>query len=86
LEGAREVKIHGRYVPVKAEIVDVPDFSVHSDADETIAWLGRAPTAPGTVYVVHGEPPASARLADRIRSQLAWNAVVPAYGERVLLD
>ncbi len=70
LEGAREVKIHGRYVPVKAEIVSVSDFSVHSDADETIAWLGRAPAAPQTVYVVHGEPQSAARLASRIQSEL----------------
>ena len=86
LDGAREVKIHGRYVPVRAEIVSVPDFSVHSDAGETIAWLGRAPAPPRTVYVVHGEPHAAARLADRIHSELGWCAIVPAYGERVLLD
>ncbi|HET8960876.1 MBL fold metallo-hydrolase [Nocardioides sp.] len=86
LDGAREVKIHGRYVPVRAEVVSVPDFSVHSDADETIGWLRRAPGAPGTVYVVHGEQPAAAQLADRIRSELGWCAIVPVYGERVLLD
>ena len=86
LDGAREVKIHGRYVPVKAEVVSVPDFSVNSDADETLGWLQRAPSAPRTVYVVHGEPPAAARLAERIRSELGWCAIVPTYGERVLLD
>lgn len=86
LDGARAVKMHGRYVPVHAEVVHVPDFSVHSDADETLAWLGRAPEAPGTVYVVHGEPRASERLAHRIRSELGWSAVVPRHGERVLLD
>ena len=86
LNGAREVKIHGRYVPVKADIVSIPDFSVHSDADETIAWLSRAPEPPRTVYVVHGEQHAAARLADRIHTELGWCAIVPAYGERVLLD
>jgi metallo-beta-lactamase family protein len=85
LEGARHIKIHGRYVPVHAEIVNIPDFSVHSDADETIAWLSRAPEPPSTVYVVHGEPRAAARLAERIRADLGWCAVVPSYGERVLL-
>lgn len=86
LEGARQVKIHGRYVPVHAEIVNIPDFSVHSDADETLAWLSRAPEPPRTVYVVHGEAASSARLAERIHSELGWTAVVPSYGERVLLD
>lgn len=86
LEGASEVKIHGRYVPVKAEIVSIPDFSVHSDADETLAWLRRAPVPPRTVYVVHGEPHGAARLAERIHSELGWCAIVPRHGERVLLD
>lgn len=86
LEGARQVKIHGHYVPVHAEIVNVADFSVHSDSDETIAWLSRAPEPPRTVYVVHGEPRSAARLAERIQAELGWCAVVPSYGERVLVD
>jgi metallo-beta-lactamase family protein len=82
-EGARQVKIHGRYVPVRAEIVDVQDFSVHADADETLRWLARAPAPPENVYVVHGEPSAAAALADRIDRELGWCAVVPRYRERV---
>lgn len=86
VEGARQVKMHGRYVPVRAEIVQIPDFSVHADAPEIIAWLRRMPAPPRTVYVVHGEPRASARLADRIRDELGWTTVVPSFGERVRLD
>jgi metallo-beta-lactamase family protein len=85
-EGARHVKIHGRYVPVRAEVVVVPDFSVHSDAQETLAWLAGAPRPPRTVYVVHGEPRSSASLARSISDELGWTAVVPSYGERVLVD
>ena len=86
LTGARHVKIHGRYVPVRAEVVDVPDFSVHADAEEIVEWLGRAPSPPRTVYVVHGEPDAARALADRITRDLGWLAVVPTYDEHVLLD
>ena len=86
LDGAHTVKIHGRYVPVHAEIVDAQGFSVHSDADETLAWLGRAPEAPRTVYVVHGERQSSDRLAERIRTELGWCAVVPRLDEGVLVD
>ncbi|GAA2150479.1 MBL fold metallo-hydrolase [Nocardioides koreensis] len=82
-EGARQVKMHGRYVPVRAEIVDVQDFSVHADADEMVRWIGRMPTPPDNVYVVHGEPHAAATLAARIDDELGWCAVVPRYGERV---
>jgi metallo-beta-lactamase family protein len=78
--------MHGRYVPVHAEIVQIPDFSVHADASEVVRWLGRMPAAPRTAYVVHGEPASSAALAERIRRELGWNAVVPSLGERVRLD
>ncbi|WP_395659619.1 MBL fold metallo-hydrolase RNA specificity domain-containing protein [Nocardioides sp.] len=86
LDGAKQVKIHGRYVPVRAEIVDDQDFSVHADGDELLAWLATAPEPPRTVYVVHGEEQGSARLAARISDELGWTAVVPKLGERVRLD
>lgn len=85
LDGARTVKIHGRYVPVRAEIVDVPAFSVHADADEILGWLATAPHPPEVCYVVHGEPQSAATLARRIRDHLGWPAVVPRLGERVRL-
>lgn len=86
LDGAQAIKIHGRYVPVRAEIVDVPTFSVHADASEIVDWLRQAPQAPQTCYIVHGEPKAAAALRDRIRRELGWVAVVPSLGERVALD
>lgn len=83
LDGAQAVKIHGDYVPVRAEVVGVEGFSVHADAGELLAWLGSAPTPPRVVYVVHGEPEASAELTRRIRAELGWLAVVARDGERV---
>ena len=86
LGGARAVKMHGRYVPVRAEVVAISDFSVHADADELVAWVASAPELPRTVYVVHGEANASRALADRIQDELGIVAVVPRLGERVLLS
>ncbi len=81
--GAQALKIHGEYVPVRAEVVDVQGWSVHADADEILAWLAAAAQPPEVVYVVHGEPAASAALAARIGRELGWLAVVPRDGERV---
>jgi metallo-beta-lactamase family protein len=83
LNGARSVKIHGRYVPVRAQIVGLPEFSAHADADELITWLSSAPRAPEAVYVVHGEEHARTALAGRITDELDWTAVTPAHLERV---
>lgn len=81
--GARQLKIHGRYTHVRAEIVVLDAFSAHADADELIAWATAAP-APETTYLVHGEPDGSAALAARLLTEHDWNAVVPRDGERVL--
>lgn len=85
LDGARAVKVHGQYVPVRAEVAGVTDLSAHADADGLLAWLRTAPQAPRTCYVVHGEPDAAQALADRIAAELGWCAVVPTHGERVRL-
>lgn len=85
-EGVRVLKMLGRYVPVRAEILDVTGLSVHADRDELLAWLGSAPTAPETTLVVHGEPEASRALRDSIEGELGWTAAVPVHGERVRLD
>ncbi len=86
LDGARHLKMYGRYVPVHAEVVKVPDFSVHADADELVAWVRSGERLPHTVYVVHGEPHAADGLARRLEAQLGVCAVVPREGERVLVD
>jgi metallo-beta-lactamase family protein len=84
-QGATQVKMHGRYVPVRAEVVQVETLSVHADADEVLAWLSRMPDPPQAAYVVHGERRASAALAQRIGRELGWCAVVPRLGERVVV-
>lgn len=84
-EGARSVKMLGRYVPVRAEIDVLRNLSVHADADELVAWIERLPEPPGTVFVVHGEESASEALADRLADR-GCNAVVPRPQERVLVS
>lgn len=84
VDGARQVKIHGHYVPVRAEVTQVEGFSAHADASQLIDWLG--PMAPPEVaYVVHGQSHASQTFAKRLERELGWNAVVPDYLEQVSL-
>lgn len=85
-EGATEVKMFGRYVPVRAEVVFDHGFSVHADATELLTWLQALPAAPETVYIVHGEPASARSLAARVRAETGWCTVVPELGERVRVD
>jgi metallo-beta-lactamase family protein len=86
LDGSTELKMLGRYIRVRAEVVDLPAFSVHADSAELLDWVTSAAAEPSGVYVVHGEPRASAALARSIGDTLDWTAVVPYPDERVSLD
>ena len=85
-DGAHSVKLLGRYIPVRAEIVNVTGFSVHADRDEALAWLRTAPQQPDATFVVHGEPPASEALRASIEKELGWTVAVPRDLEQVRLD
>jgi metallo-beta-lactamase family protein len=68
---------------VRAEVVTDDGFSVHADADELLSWLADLPEPPETVYLVHGEPEASATLAERVRDHIDCAVAIPRLGERV---
>jgi len=85
LEGAEVLKMHGKYIPVRAEVCDLPGFSVHADRDELVTWLGTADREPDTVLVVHGEEGATQSMCKTIGSRLGWTAVAPTAGERFCL-
>jgi metallo-beta-lactamase family protein len=85
-EGATELKMFGRYVPVRAEVVVDDGFSVHADAKELLSWLQQLPSPPETVYIVHGEPQSARALAARVRAETGWCVAIPEYGEKVRVD
>jgi metallo-beta-lactamase family protein len=86
LEGARTIKLLGRYIPVRAEVVNLTALSVHADRDELIAWAGSAPHKPEMSFVVHGEPDASESLREALETHLDYPAVVPKQQERIRFD
>jgi metallo-beta-lactamase family protein len=81
--GATEVKIHGEYVPVRAQVSHLEGFSGHADSDELMAWLRGIRTPPRQTYVVHGDPAASDALRVRIQDELGWVVHVAVHGATV---
>ena len=77
LEGAREVKIYGQWMPVNAEVTELPMLSAHADSDELMRWLSGFQRPPQHVFIVHGEAEASEALRERILRELGWEASVP---------
>ena len=86
IEGAPQVKMFGRFIPVQARIEKLNAMSAHADAAEIVRWLGTFPKAPSVTYLVHGEPPAQVALKARIERELGWNVRIPEYGERVEVE
>jgi metallo-beta-lactamase family protein len=83
--GADAIKIHGEYVPVRAEVVKMDSLSAHADYAEILDWLEHFRKAPRITFVTHGEPAAADELRRRIEENLHWNVRVPEHGEQVSL-
>jgi metallo-beta-lactamase family protein len=84
--GAKEIKIHGEPVQVRAEVLNLGMLSAHADADEIIVWLKGFKTPPRTTFITHGEPAGAEALRHRVEKELGWVVRVPAYRDDVELD
>ncbi|MFT7598050.1 MAG: metallo-beta-lactamase family protein [Acidimicrobiales bacterium] len=83
--GVRQLKMFGRYHPVRANVASLP-LSAHADQNDLLDWVHTASPSPDVVYVNHGEPEGNAALVDALSNRLGLNAVAPRPGERVSLD
>jgi metallo-beta-lactamase family protein len=79
--GTDSIKIHGEYVPVRAEIANLPMLSAHADADEIMRWLSGFASPPRMTFITHGEPVAADALRLRITDELGWPCKVPEHLE-----
>jgi metallo-beta-lactamase family protein len=84
--GAPAIKIHGEYVPVRAEVVQLDLLSAHADREDLCAWLGAAPRSPRRVFLVHGEPAAADALRRTLKGRLAHEPRVPEYKDVIALS
>ncbi|MCA9645325.1 MAG: MBL fold metallo-hydrolase [Myxococcales bacterium] len=76
LEGSDELKIHGQYVPVKAQVTYIQSLSAHADYRELLDWLlapfgppNNSRRIPRRIFVTHGEPAASDSMRRRISEE-----------------
>ena len=83
LAGAESVKIHGEYVPVRAEVEIISNLSAHADYEEILGWLAHFEAAPRQTFVTHGEPIAADAMRHHIEERLHWRCKVPDYKEQV---
>lgn len=76
LAGETETKIHGEWIPIRAEILQLSMLSAHADANEILRWLKTLAKPPRRTFIVHGEPDAAEALRVRVGRDLKWNCDV----------
>ncbi|MDU0955268.1 MAG: MBL fold metallo-hydrolase RNA specificity domain-containing protein, partial [Bradyrhizobium sp.] len=81
--GVDGIKIHGQYVPVRAEVTNLEMLSAHADAYEILRWLKGFKTPPRRTFITHGEFSASDALRKRIAEELGWACIIPDQGQQV---
>jgi metallo-beta-lactamase family protein len=86
IDGAKNVRVLGRPIEVRAHIACIDEFSAHADRDEIADWLAQLPTPPRRVLAVHGTPESASAFAMHLEARLGWATSVPAFGETVMLS
>lgn len=85
VERQSEVRILGRMVPVKAEIIVLNGLSSHADHKDLLRMFGPLAGTIRRVRLVHGEPERAAALAERLRSVGFSDVGIPDRGESSLV-
>ncbi|MDL2298214.1 MBL fold metallo-hydrolase [Synergistaceae bacterium OttesenSCG-928-D05] len=81
VDGAKEVRIAGEDVLVRAKLHTLNGFSAHADRDDLLYWASHFP-AKARFVVVHGEPKSAEALALSLKEK-GHMAHVPAIGEEI---
>jgi metallo-beta-lactamase family protein len=85
VDGAREVRIHGRMIDVAARIAKIDSMSAHADRGEILRWLATFPAAPERLCLVHGEAGPMDALKASIEQKFGWKALTPSHRERIVV-
>lgn len=83
VDGAKEIRIAGDDVKVRAQIHTLGGFSAHADRNDLLGWASHFPNKTRFI-VVHGEPKSSESLSLALRDK-GYAATVPAIGDEINL-
>ena len=84
-EGARELKMHGRYIGIKATVYEIASLSAHADQAEMMAWLKAFDKKPQQIILVHGEPQGMDVFRVKIKDEIKTEVVIPEQSQVVTI-
>ena len=83
VDGAKEVKLFGEPVEVRANITKLPGLSGHADKAGLIDWITAFEKKPDRVFVVHGEDSVCNLFTECLKIEHGIRAYAPYSGTRV---
>jgi metallo-beta-lactamase family protein len=83
LEGAKEIKLYGKYFPVRAKIENIEGLSGHADQSELSNWLGSLESKPERIFITHAEKEGAEGLKAKIKEVYGWDCEIPLLNEKV---
>ncbi len=88
VEGAKEVKLFGESIEVRASIEKLVGMSGHADKRGLLHWIDSFTKKPQRVFVVHGDDAVTESFADCLQREHGLSAYAPYSGTRfdVLAD
>lgn len=85
-DGTHELKMHGSYYPVKAQVRSLSAMSGHADQAEMIQWLSQINSPPKKIFLVHGENTAREAFRVKLETELNWKVEVPVQQQEFQLQ
>ena len=82
LDGAREIKLFGEDVAVRARIARLPGMSGHADRIGLLEWIEGFKVKPKQIFVVHGEDQIAENFAKTLEEECGIRAYAPYSGTR----
>lgn len=78
-EGAQQIKLQGKYFPVRARIATLEGLSAHADQQGLLDWLSELKQQPAELFLVHGEAQSAKALQLKLQERYGWQAKIPEY-------
>ena len=80
LEGADAVKIHGKWIRLRASVDIIPGLSGHGDYHELTQWLQQSALSDSTrIQLVHGDPEALESMRVHLQENTKFSVNVAGY-------
>ena len=81
LGGAKNIRLFGEEICVKARIARMTGISGHADREGLVRWVSHIAPKPTHVFVVHGEDTVTDSFASLLTNTYGINATAPYTGE-----